>query len=54
MTVDMVDIRKQKNEPSCFKKGEGRRENDEEANLIKIYFKYICKYHNVSPPTIIC
>jgi hypothetical protein len=32
----------------------GMRENGggrimQEANLIKIYFKHICKYHNVSP-----
>jgi hypothetical protein len=25
------------------------RENDGEVNLIKIYRKYICEYHNESP-----
>jgi hypothetical protein len=33
--------------------GGRRRENDEGVNLTKIYHKYTCKYHNVSPCTIV-
>jgi hypothetical protein len=30
-----------------LRKGEGMRESDGGVNLIKIYCKHICKYHNV-------
>jgi hypothetical protein len=30
---------------------EGGRENYGGVNLIRIYYKHICKYHNVSPYT---
>jgi hypothetical protein len=29
--------------------GGAKRENDRGVKLTKIYFKHICKYHNVSP-----
>jgi hypothetical protein len=32
---------------------EGMRDEDGGANLTKIYFKHICKYHNVALCTII-
>jgi hypothetical protein len=33
----------------------GKKDNDGGVNLIKIYYKHICKYHNTAPcTTIIC
>jgi hypothetical protein len=63
MRVNMVDAfciiyenRRMKSVEIVSKKEErGKGRTMEEVNPTKIYFKYICKYHNVSPcTTIIC
>jgi hypothetical protein len=34
--------------------GKGKRKKDGGENPTKIYFKHICKYHNVSPVQQLC
>jgi hypothetical protein len=57
MRVNMVDVfcfiyenRKMKLVEIVLRREEGKtRRTMEGVNLIKIYCKHICKYHNVSP-----
>jgi hypothetical protein len=46
----MYEHRTMKPVEIILRRGEGLREKNGGGDLIKIYCKHICKYHNEAPP----